>query len=93
MANWKTVLISNQEVLGTVDIKRGIFQGDSLSTLLFVHSKKSILIKNYFTYFKKKITCFKKKIACFKKKIACFKKKIACFKKILKISKIILNKN
>ena len=23
------------------------------------HSKKSILIKNYFTYFKKKITCFK----------------------------------
>ena len=36
MANWKTVLTSNQEVLGTVDIKRGIFQGDSLSPLLFV---------------------------------------------------------
>ena len=36
MANFKTVLISNQEVLGTVDIKRGIFQGDSLSPLLFV---------------------------------------------------------
>ena len=33
MANWKT---SNQEVLGTVVIKRGIFQGDSLSPLLFV---------------------------------------------------------
>ena len=36
MENWKTVLSSNQEVLGTVDIKRGIFQGDSLSPLLFV---------------------------------------------------------
>ena len=35
MANWKTVLTSNQEVLGTVDIKRGIFKGDS-SPLLFV---------------------------------------------------------
>ena len=36
MANCKTVLTSNQEVLGTVDINRGIFQGDSLSPLLFV---------------------------------------------------------
>ena len=36
MANWKTVLTSNQEVLGIVDIKRGIIQGDSLSPLLFV---------------------------------------------------------
>ena len=36
MANWKTVLVSNQEVVQTVDIKRGTFQGDSLSTLLFV---------------------------------------------------------
>ena len=36
MENWKTVLTSNQEVLGTVDNKRGIFQGDSLSPLLFV---------------------------------------------------------
>ena len=36
MANWKTVLTSNQEVLATVDIKRGIFQGDSLSPLLFL---------------------------------------------------------
>ena len=36
MENWKTVLTSNQEVLGTVDIKRGIFQGDSLSPLLFL---------------------------------------------------------
>ena len=36
MAFWKTVLTSNQEVLGTVDIKRGMFQGDSVSPLLFV---------------------------------------------------------
>ena len=36
MANWKTVLASNQEALGAVDIKRGILQGDSLSPLLFV---------------------------------------------------------
>ena len=36
MANCKTALISNHEVIGTVDIKRGIFQGDSLSPLLFV---------------------------------------------------------
>ena len=36
MANWKTELRANDEVLGEVDIKRGIFQGDSLSPLLFV---------------------------------------------------------
>ena len=33
MANCKTVFTSNQEVLGTVDIKRGIFQGDSIITI------------------------------------------------------------
>ena len=36
MAHWKTQLMGNGNVLGTVDIKRGIFQGDSLSPLLFV---------------------------------------------------------
>ena len=36
MASWKTELMGGTEVLGTVDIKRGIFQGDSLSPLLFV---------------------------------------------------------
>ena len=36
MESWKTVLTSNQEILGTVDIERGIFQADSLSPLLFL---------------------------------------------------------
>ena len=36
MGNWKTELTAGGEVLGTLDIKRGIFQGDSLSPLLFV---------------------------------------------------------
>ena len=36
MANWKTVLTSGGTDLGQVDIRRGIFQGDSLSPLLFV---------------------------------------------------------
>ena len=38
MRDWKNVLTSNVEVLGEVRIKRGIFQGDSLSPLLFVLS-------------------------------------------------------
>ncbi len=36
MEKWKTVLTANGEVLGEVNLKRGIFQGDSLSPLLFV---------------------------------------------------------
>ena len=36
MRNWKTELTSCGESLGTVNIKRGIFQGDSLSPLIFV---------------------------------------------------------
>ena len=36
MVNWKTVLTSGGTVLGQVDIKRGIFQDDSLSPLLFI---------------------------------------------------------
>lgn len=36
MADWKTVLTANNGVLGEVNINRGIFQGDSLSPLIFV---------------------------------------------------------
>ena len=35
MRNWKTVLRSNGDTLGEVSIKRGIFQWDSLSPLVF----------------------------------------------------------
>ena len=35
---WKLSLTSNGEDLGEVHVKRGIFQGDSLSPLLFVLS-------------------------------------------------------
>ena len=35
MVNWKTELTSCGEKLGLVDIRRGIFQGDSLSPLIF----------------------------------------------------------
>ena len=33
---WRLSLTSNGEDLGEVDVKRGIFQGDSLTPLLFV---------------------------------------------------------
>ena len=36
MKNWKTELSEIGEQLGTVNIKRGIYQGDSFSPLLFV---------------------------------------------------------
>ena len=36
MRSWKLELTSSGESLGDVDIQRGIFQGDSLSPLLFV---------------------------------------------------------
>ena len=38
MQQWRLSLTENGEDLGTVNMKRGIFQGDSLSTLLFVLS-------------------------------------------------------
>ena len=36
MKAWRVDLTCNNQSLGRVDIKRGIFQGDSLSSLLFV---------------------------------------------------------
>ena len=36
MTKWKVKLNAGDKVLGDVDLKRGIFQGDSLSPLLFV---------------------------------------------------------
>ena len=36
MPGWRTELTANGEMLGEVEIRRGIFQGDSLSPLLFV---------------------------------------------------------
>ena len=36
MEKWKLMLCSGNSELGEVDIKRGIFQGDSLSPLVFV---------------------------------------------------------
>ncbi|MEM7264391.1 MAG: reverse transcriptase domain-containing protein [Pseudomonadota bacterium] len=36
MRSWKTRLTSDNQILGEVEINRGIFQGDSLSPLLFV---------------------------------------------------------
>ena len=36
MEKWKVILCSGNSELGEVKIKRGIFQGDSLSTLVLV---------------------------------------------------------
>ena len=36
MEKWKVMLCSEISELGKVEIKRGIFQGDSLSSLMFV---------------------------------------------------------
>ena len=36
MEKWKVMLYSGNSELGEVEIKRGIFQGDSLSPLVFV---------------------------------------------------------
>ena len=36
MKKWKVMLCSGNSELGEVEIKQGIFQGDSLSPLMFV---------------------------------------------------------
>ena len=40
MERWKVMLCSGNLLLGEVEIKRGIFQGDSLSPLVFVLALK-----------------------------------------------------
>ena len=47
MSMWKTELFLNNTSLGNVDIRRGIFQGDSFSPLLFIMSliPLSVLLK------------------------------------------------
>ena len=36
MKSWRVELVSGEENMGGVNIRRGVFQGDSLSPLLFV---------------------------------------------------------
>ena len=36
MSSWNTLLTVNGQILGQVNIRKGIFQGDTLSPLLFV---------------------------------------------------------
>ena len=45
MGKWRTELTAGGEVLGTVDINRDIFQGDSLPPLLFVMILLSMILK------------------------------------------------
>ena len=44
MEQWKLSLTTNAEDLGEVDVKKGIFQGDSYSPLLFVWSMVPLLL-------------------------------------------------
>ena len=54
MTKWKTVLSAGGEELGKINIKRVIFQGDSLSPLLFVMGMAplSILNNNFVALFR-----------------------------------------
>ena len=44
MKTWRTNLTVNAECIGMVNIRRGIFQGDSLSPLLFVLALFPLLV-------------------------------------------------
>ena len=44
MEKWNVILCSGNSELGEVEIKRGIFQGDSLSPLVFVFSIDSVKV-------------------------------------------------
>ena len=54
MQQWRLSLMTNGEYLGEVNVKRGIFQGDSLSPLLFVLSMAPLSL-----ILKKKNACYK----------------------------------
>ena len=54
MQQWRLSLTANGEDLGEVNMKRGIFQGDSLSPLLFVLSMVPLSL-----ILKKVNTCYK----------------------------------
>ena len=54
MQQWRLPLTINGENLGEVNVKRGIFQGDSLSTLMFVLSMAPLSL-----ILKKVNTCYK----------------------------------
>ena len=43
MKNWKVILCSENSELGEAEINRGVFQGDSLSPLVFVFVLELIL--------------------------------------------------
>ena len=54
MQQWRLSLTANDEDLGEVNVKRGIFQGDSLSPLMFVLSMVplSIILRKVNAYYK-----------------------------------------
>ena len=54
MEQWRLSLTENGEDLGKVNVKRGIFKGDSLSPLLFVLSMVPLSL-----IFKKVNACYK----------------------------------
>ena len=47
MEQWNLLLASNGEDLEVVNVKRGIFQGDSLSPLLFIWSMVALSLILY----------------------------------------------
>jgi len=57
MEPWKLSLTSNGEDLGEVNVKRGIFQGDSMSPLLFVLSMVplSLILRKVNAYTKERL--------------------------------------
>ena len=54
MQQWRLSLTANDEDLGEVNVKRGIFQGDNLSPLMFVLSMVplSIILRKVNAYYK-----------------------------------------